>query len=490
MKSKIKISGLLIVMVMFLVTFTKEAVAQRSDVSFQVFYDQLSPYGQWVDFPNYGFVWIPDAGSDFVPYSTGGHWIMTEYGWTWASDYDWGWAPFHYGRWDYDNGYGWFWIPDNEWGPAWVTWRRAEGYYGWSPMGPGISISMSFGNGYNNYNNRWIFVNDRYFGRRDINRYYANRNDYERIYRGSNIINNTYDDSRRQTRYVSGPDRADVQRVTGRRISSYTIQENNTPGQNLRNGQFHTYRPQVIKNNDSQQRPTPTRVTNLQDIRPPSERNTANLNKKNPVQVQQQNTVNRQNAATKQNDVNQQNAVNRRNTIKQQDAVKQQNAIKQQEALKQQNAVKQQEVVNQQNAVKRQNEVNQQNAVKQQEAVNQQNAVKQQNEVNQQNAVKQQNEVNQQNAVNRQNEVNQQNAVKRQNEVNQQNAVRQQNEIKQQNAVKQQEVVKQQNEVKQQNVRTTNSNKKQPVTTVKTTKKIKTVQPKQSTTEKDKTKNN
>src|SRR5580658_10431559 len=42
-------------------------------VSTQVFYDQLSPYGQWVNYPNYGYVWIPSAGIDFSPYSTEGH---------------------------------------------------------------------------------------------------------------------------------------------------------------------------------------------------------------------------------------------------------------------------------------------------------------------------------------------------------------------------------------------------------------------------------
>jgi len=104
--------------------------AQQENVSFQVFYDQLSPYGQWVDYANWGYVWIPDAGPDFEPYSTAGHWVMTKYGWTWVSEYPWGWAPFHYGRWDFNDDLGWFWIPDTEWGPAWVTWRRANGYYG------------------------------------------------------------------------------------------------------------------------------------------------------------------------------------------------------------------------------------------------------------------------------------------------------------------------------------------------------------------------
>jgi hypothetical protein len=383
MKSRIRVFGILIALVLFSVIFTKSAAAQQSYVSFQVFYDQLSPYGQWVDYPNYGYVWIPDAGPDFVPYSSGGHWIMTQYGWTWASDYSWGWAPFHYGRWDYDNNYGWFWIPGNEWGPAWVTWRRAQGYYGWEPMGPGISISMSFGNNYNNYNNHWVFVNEKYFGRNDFNRYYANQNDNERIFKSSSIINNTYVDSRRKTTYVTGPARADVQRVTGSNISSYSIKENSVPGQALSNGQFRTYRPQVMNNAENQKRPSPTTVTNIKDVKQPSERKTVIPQNTNTVKVQQQNTVNRKNTTDQQNKLNQQTTVNQQKTIKQQ------NAAKQQEIVKQQNATKQQEIVKQQNATKQQEIVKQQNATNQQNAVNQQNAIKQQNGANQKNAVNQ-----------------------------------------------------------------------------------------------------
>src|SRR5688572_5624845 len=82
------------------------------DVSYQTFYDELSPYGRWVEYPGQGYVWVPDAGDDFRPYSTNGHWVWTDnYEWMWVSDYDWGWAPFHYGRWDYDDYYGWYWVP-------------------------------------------------------------------------------------------------------------------------------------------------------------------------------------------------------------------------------------------------------------------------------------------------------------------------------------------------------------------------------------------
>jgi uncharacterized membrane protein YgcG len=107
--------------------------------AYQQFESTLSPYGSWQDVPDYGHVWVPSAtavGYDFEPYSTGGHFVMSDYGWTWVSDWDWGWAPFHYGRWAMAPGYGWCWLPGTHWGPAWVHWRWGGGYVGWAPMGP------------------------------------------------------------------------------------------------------------------------------------------------------------------------------------------------------------------------------------------------------------------------------------------------------------------------------------------------------------------
>src|SRR5450759_153515 len=273
MRSNIKVLVLIFTLVITSVIFTKKASAQQPYVSFQVFYDQLSPYGEWVDYPRWGYVWIPDAGPDFVPYSTQGYWILTDYGWTWMSDYSWGWAPFHYGRWDYDQYYGWFWIPDNEWGPAWVSWRRSEGYYGWAPMEPGISLSVSFGRSYDSHNDHWIFVRDRDIDRPDINRYYVNRTDHDLIIRRSSVINNTYVDNGRHTTYITGPDRKDIQQVTGRRVSPVAIKEYNKPGQAMSNGQFGIYRPEVRKNNDKERKSAPARITNLKDVKQPSERN-------------------------------------------------------------------------------------------------------------------------------------------------------------------------------------------------------------------------
>src|SRR6516162_9042894 len=120
------------------------AAPPPAEVSYQAFYDQLSPYGTWINYPGYGYVWMPNAGPGFKPYATSGHWVYTDAGWTWNSDFGWGWAPFHYGRWFFDASYGWMWIPGYEWSPAWVSWRTNSEYYGWAPLGPGISVNVAF----------------------------------------------------------------------------------------------------------------------------------------------------------------------------------------------------------------------------------------------------------------------------------------------------------------------------------------------------------
>jgi hypothetical protein len=342
MKSKIKVLIVPILMIFTSVILTGKASAQQPYVSFQVFYDELAPYGEWVDNPDLGYVWIPYAGPDFVPYSTFGHWIFTDYGWTWMSDYRWGWAPFHYGRWDFDNYYGWFWIPDTEWGPAWVTWRRADGYYGWEPMRPGISISVSFGMGYNRRDDHWIFVRDRDIDRPDINNYYIGRSDRDRIVRRSQVINNTYVDQSRNTTYVTGPARTDFQRSTGRQVNTVRILEYNRPGQELRDNQLNIYRPEITKNNDRERRSAPSRITNMRDVKQPSERRaldqSGNSNSgRNTNQDQQPNTVN---PRSNGNNINreQQNSTPPQNVRREQ----QQNNVKQENVNPPQNARREQ----------------------------------------------------------------------------------------------------------------------------------------------------
>ena len=106
------------------------------------FYDELAPYGRWVDC-RYGQCWVPArVAADWQPYSNG-QWIYTEYGWTWVSDDPWGGSPYHYGTWASIEGYGWSWVPGTVWAPAWVTWSYSNSYVGWAPLPPTVVFGAS-----------------------------------------------------------------------------------------------------------------------------------------------------------------------------------------------------------------------------------------------------------------------------------------------------------------------------------------------------------
>ena len=216
-----------------------------NEVSYQTFYDELSPYGQWIDYPEYGYVWVPDASPDFRPYSTNGHWVWTDdYEWMWVSDYDWGWAPFHYGRWEEDAYYGWIWIPGYEWSPAWVAWRDGGDYYGWAPLRPGITISINFNIGsYNPPYDYWCFVPRRYITSPRIYDFCVDRRTNINIINYTTIIN--YNNYRSGYGFRSGPRRYDVERYAGR-INPVRLRNSNTPGRTFfRNNEVSVYRPQI-----------------------------------------------------------------------------------------------------------------------------------------------------------------------------------------------------------------------------------------------------
>jgi hypothetical protein len=146
-----------------------EAVAQSYDDGYDQqaageFQQALDPYGTWYDDATYGDVWVPSSaivGTDFTPYATGGHWVLTEFGWTWVSDWGWGWAPFHYGRWMMLGLRGWAWVPGTIWGPGWVSWRAGNGLVGWAPLPPrGAALPPAMGK-----RTPWRFVQASYMGK-------------------------------------------------------------------------------------------------------------------------------------------------------------------------------------------------------------------------------------------------------------------------------------------------------------------------------------
>ncbi|MEJ5994022.1 DUF6600 domain-containing protein [Pedobacter sp. Du54] len=246
MKTKIKLPAILVGLLLLLTGTTQNVMAQNDDVSLQSFYDELSPYGQWIKDPQYGYVWRPDVDQEeFRPYYTNGRWVMTEYGNTWVSNYDWGWAPFHYGRWVYNRYNNWIWIPDTVWGPAWVSWRSGGGYYGWAPLGPSISIGINIGRGgYRIPDMCWNFIpyNNIYYN--SYPRYYGNRN---RIYiQNTVIINNTY--VRNNRTYYTGPRADDIRRATNQRVTVYNVNRDSRPGASrIANNSVNIYTPRPVR---------------------------------------------------------------------------------------------------------------------------------------------------------------------------------------------------------------------------------------------------
>jgi hypothetical protein len=265
MKTLAKMLMLAVMINTFSLFTSEKATAQNVSVSFQLFYDELSPYGSWVDYPGHGYAWIPSV-SGFYPYSTGGHWVYTYYGWTWVSDYSWGWAPFHYGRWDYDPYYGWVWLPGQEWGPAWVVWAHNPGYYGWAPMRPGMSINVHY-NTTHVHHNHWVFVNEQYMGTANITQHYAPRSSNSGYLKKSTVISNKYYDKDRKTTYVSGPSRDQVQKATGKSVRTLAVKEDSKPGVRVKGDEVNMYRPQVKTSTESNKKPAPARVSSKEEIK-------------------------------------------------------------------------------------------------------------------------------------------------------------------------------------------------------------------------------
>ena len=182
----------------------EEVPAPPANVTYNYFYNSLSPYGTWVDIEGYGYCWQPTVAVVNVgwrPYVHGGRWIYSTYGWYWHSDYSWGWAPFHYGRWFSHPRWGWCWRPDPLWGPAWVSWRYTDSYCGWAPLPPaavytsgvgftyyGSSVGFSFGFGLASYS--YAFVAWPHFHSRHYHRHTVPSQRARTIYNNSTVVNN------------------------------------------------------------------------------------------------------------------------------------------------------------------------------------------------------------------------------------------------------------------------------------------------------------
>ncbi len=204
----------------------------ETEVSLNFFYDNLSPYGNWIDVGGYGYAFQPSvavSNRDWRPYSDG-YWAYTDVGWTWVSYEDFGWATYHYGRWADLDDYGWVWVPGYEWGPAWVSWRTGGDYVGWAPLPPqpnGVvyegraitgAVDVSFNIGPLYYN----FVDIRYIGEPVLRgRILPPRRNVTIINRTVNVTNITYNNS---IVINHGPDLARIDRYSSRPIQRLKLE--------------------------------------------------------------------------------------------------------------------------------------------------------------------------------------------------------------------------------------------------------------------------
>lgn len=256
-----KALSFVLITTIFLITASTKIIAQPQEaVPIKVFYEALSPYGQWMYDKNYGYVWTP-SDKKFRPYYTNGYWVMTEHGSTWFSNYPWGWVPFHYGRWVHDSYYRWVWIPGTTWAPAWVVWRTSGEYCGWTPITPGTSISAAGGPSYFVPNDWWVFVPRKNLLSRSFQQNVVPARNNSDILKKVSVNTNTRTASSYEESYFTGP-QADQFARTGLNVTLYATKKMAKPGKStLSSNELSLYMPPIEKWEKGNE-PKPAKFTN------------------------------------------------------------------------------------------------------------------------------------------------------------------------------------------------------------------------------------
>ncbi|WP_395748274.1 DUF6600 domain-containing protein [Prosthecobacter sp.] len=205
----------------------------RADDSVPVdfFYDALSPYGDWIYTPNYGYVWEPLASQQpgWSPYADG-NWVYTDAGWTWMSNEDFGWLTYHYGRWIRMQ-HHWFWVPGYEWAPAWVSWRQTQNQIGWAPLPPEAAWVPNIGFG--GWTDSYYDVGPAYYNfvpftafasRTSLRPFILDRSRNFGFYDQSvNITNTSFRQNAMSQVFVGGPDPQRIDGLGGNQVRRLTL---------------------------------------------------------------------------------------------------------------------------------------------------------------------------------------------------------------------------------------------------------------------------
>jgi hypothetical protein len=228
------------------------------DIGF--FYDDLGSYGEWIERPTYGRVWIPSGvRAGWRPYAYG-RWVHSDYGWTWISEEPFGWATYHYGRWFLDPEFGWSWVPGREWGPAWVAWQHGGGYIGWAPLPPAVGFRAGVGLDFGAVNvsvdiapHAYAFVEERVFLEPHLTTVIVPpARNVTIIHNTTNVTNYTVINNRIVNQSV---DVQRVEQVTGKKVEHYQVTDlKSTDRQRsarIQGNQIALYRP-AVKQSQSQ----------------------------------------------------------------------------------------------------------------------------------------------------------------------------------------------------------------------------------------------
>ena len=234
----------------------------ESSESLDVFYDQLTPMGDWCDCGHYGHVFRPRVPHGWRPYCNG-HWIWTDRGWYWDSDEGFGWACFHYGRWIHEEDC-WCWVPGTEWAPAWVSWRTGPEHCGWAPLppeaqfGPGIGIGGWCDHAYGLGPGAYFFIAFSHFTAPNYNNYILPPAQNVTLIR--NTVNVTNITNNKAVINNFGPSVATIQQKTGAQIKQVSLayQSGKTPGSNISNGVLKVTGPGTTLNATATKLPVAT----------------------------------------------------------------------------------------------------------------------------------------------------------------------------------------------------------------------------------------
>jgi hypothetical protein len=197
-----------------------------------LFYEQLAPYGRWMDVSGYGYCWRPTlTAARWKPY-VDGCWVWSSMGWTWQSNEPFGWATYHYGRWVNLSRHGWVWVPGSEWAPAWVSWRQSRDHVGWAPLPPDRgSISGVYRDCDTQYNlgpSSYTFITTNHFVQPSYTTYCAPVTQNTTIFQSSvnvtQIVRCDDQPRRGMFQHHGGPPRAQMERDCARPVPQIEVQ--------------------------------------------------------------------------------------------------------------------------------------------------------------------------------------------------------------------------------------------------------------------------